>query len=45
MEQDLQSVEFSVLDRVAAHVQVSQEWQVLDIGKLTSFADIVQLHP
>lgn len=44
MEQDLETVEFAILNRVTAHVKFSYEWQVLDISKLTCLPNIVQLN-
>lgn len=43
MEQNLEPVEFSILDRVATQVDLSEERQVFNIGQLPSLADVVKL--
>ena len=44
MEQNLEPVEFSILDRVAAKVDLSEKRQVFNIGQLPSLADVVELN-
>jgi hypothetical protein len=41
VEQDLKSVELSVLNRVATQVKFSEQRQVLNISELPSFPNIV----
>lgn len=43
MEQNLEPVEFSILDGVAAQVDLCEERQVFNIGQLPSLADVVKL--
>lgn len=39
----MEPVEFSILDRVATQVDLSEERQVFNIGQLPSLADVVKL--
>ena len=44
VEQNLEPVEFSILDGVAAQIDLCEERKVFNIGQLTSLADVVKLH-
>ena len=44
MEEHLQSVEFAILDRVAAEINFCQQRQVLNECELCYLADVIQLH-
>ena len=43
MEKNLQPVELAVLNRVATQVHLCKERQVLYIGELAHFTDVVEL--
>ena len=43
MEQNLEPVEFSILDRVATQVDLSEERQVFNIGQLPSLPNVIKL--
>ncbi len=44
VEEHLQSVEFTVLNGVAAEVDLCKQWQVFNVSKLADFPDVVQLN-